>query len=600
MGARPVVRRLRGYRPSLFTFTLALLLASSFLLPHETFAGRDKPPAARLVVTQVPIPPVTIRADASGSTDRDPTPIASYRFDFGDGSPVVTLNPPNAITSHTYAASGTYTVQVTVFDTANLTGTASQSIVVVPENPPVARLSVTQLSAPFFTVSANGSTSTDNDPTPIASYRFDFGDGTPPVTGSASTAQHTYAGQGNYTVKLTATDTGGYVSNTASVTINVVPPPENPPVARLSLTPVGTLGVNADGSASTDTDFTPIASYQFSFGDGTPAVVTNAPTASAQHTYAAAGTYTVTMIVTDTGNLASAPVSSSITVGAVQSGGVAVYAGYYDTHHADYPKPKPNPWKGSPNVVFVGVPDNGTTNGWDTSALRIDNLTGAPLAGVNATVDMGSHHFALWSANTIPAGGTLILAQTGLENFDGSDTSPAGCYNCNPNDCLTKVSSAVPVVHLTIGATTTNYYDPSQILNTKGADAAGCPYTGTRNDESQAWQRLGTSAPAFAQASLDGARGLQMPPEPEAWMSPPFPNPAGRSVTVRFGMPMAGEVRLGVYDVMGRLVRNSVGGNLSAGSYVDVVDVSGLRPGAYFCILWTPSRTLHQAFVIAR
>ena len=33
---------------------------------------------------------------------------------------------------------------------------------------------------------------------------------------------------------------------------------------------------------------------------------------------------------------------------------------------------------------------------------------------------------------------------------------------------------------------------------------------------------------------------------------------------------------------------------------MDVVDVSGLQPGAYFCTLVTPSRTLHQAFVIAR
>jgi type IX secretion system substrate protein len=219
---------------------------------------------------------------------------------------------------------------------------------------------------------------------------------------------------------------------------------------------------------------------------------------------------------------------------------------------------------------------------------------------VNATVDMGSHSFALWTAQTIPTGGTLILAQTGLENFDGSDTSPAGCYSCNPNDCLTKVSSAVPVVHLTVGTTTTNYYDPTQVLNTKGVDAAGCPYTGTRNDESQAWVQLGTTAPAGATATGAGPSGLQLPGETEVWMAPPFPNPAGRTLTIRFGMPAAGPVRLGVYDVAGRLVRGSVDGELSAGSYLDVLDVSGLKPGAYFCTLITPARTVHQTFMIAR
>ena len=599
MGARPVVRRHWGRRFSpLLALFLVVAAAPAFVrVPPVAAAKGDRPPAARISVSQPAIPPLTVRADASASSGRGST-IVSYTFSFGDGTPNVVQQPPNAVATHAYAAAGTYTVRVTVLNGVDLTATASQSIVVLPENPPVARLSVTQLSSPLFTVSANGSASTDGDLTPIASYRFNFGDGTPEVNGSSSTAQHTYAAQGTYTVTLICTDTGGSVSNTASVQVNVTPPPENPPVARLSVTQTGTFSVNADGSASTDSDLTPIASYRFNFGDGTASVVTT--TASAPHTYAAAGTYTVTLVATDTGGNASSPATQAVTVGTISPGGVTVYAGYYDTHHTDNLKPKPNPWRGASNVIFVGTTDPGTTNGWDTSALRIDNQTGAPLAGVNATVDMGTHHFALWSAQTIPAGYSLILAQTGLENFDGSDTSPAGCYSCNPNDCLTKVSSAIPVVHLTIGATTTNYYDPNQILNTKGADAAGCPYTGTRNDESQAWQRLSTTAPTFAGSDGGSIPSLELPPQSDLWMAPPYPNPARRAITVRFGLPAAGEVRLGVYDVTGRLVRNSISSHLGAGDYVDMVDVGGLRPGAYFCTLWTPGRTLHQAFVISR
>ena len=93
-----------------------------------------------------------------------------------------------------------------------------------------------------------------------------------------------------------------------------------------------------------------------------------------------------------------------------------MYAGYYDTHHSGYPKPKPNPWKGASGVVFVGKTDSG--GGWDTSAVRIDNLTSSSVSVV-VTVDMGSDHFALWGTNTIPAGGRLILAQTSGNNFDG-------------------------------------------------------------------------------------------------------------------------------------------------------------------------------------
>src|SRR6185295_18168281 len=51
-------------------------------------------------------------------------------------------------------------------------------------------------------------------------------------------------------------------------------------------------------------------------------VTTNAPKASAQHTYAAAGTYTVSLVVTDTGGNASATVTKSVTLNPVVSGSV--------------------------------------------------------------------------------------------------------------------------------------------------------------------------------------------------------------------------------------------------------------------------------------
>ncbi len=167
---------------------------------------------------------------------------------------------------------------------------------------------------------------------------------------------------------------------------------------------------------------------------------------------------------------------------------IALYAGYYDTHHGSHTKPKPSPWKGSSGVVFLGQSDPG--GGWDTAALRIDNLTGGSIS-VAVTVDIGSKHFALWSTSTILAGGRLIVAQTAKENFDGSDTNPAGCYGCSASKCTSDVRSTVPVVHVTIGSQRFDYYDTAQVLNTRGVDAAGCPYTGTRNDESETWQHVG-------------------------------------------------------------------------------------------------------------
>src|SRR5262249_28731317 len=98
-----------------------------------------------------------------------------------------------------------------------------------------------------------------------------------------------------------------------------------PPTARLSATASAPLTATADGSASTPGDAA-IASYRFDFGDGPTPVTTNAPTATAQHTYAAAGTYTVSLVVTDLNGRSSSPATSSVTVSAPSGGGsIAVY-----------------------------------------------------------------------------------------------------------------------------------------------------------------------------------------------------------------------------------------------------------------------------------
>ena len=107
---------------------------------------------------------------------------------------------------------------------------------------------------------------------------------------------------------------------------------------------------------------------------------------------------------------------------------------------------------------------------------------------------IGSQHWALWGTNTIPVGQSLILAQTGFENFDGSDTNPAGCYGCDPALCTALIKNTIPVVHVTVNGVQTNFSDSLQVLNTRGVDSAGCPDTGditTRSYESQNWVHIG-------------------------------------------------------------------------------------------------------------
>jgi hypothetical protein len=93
-----------------------------------------------------------------------------------------------------------------------------------PNLPPTGILTGTPSSGgPPLVVNFTGAGSTDPDPgDSIASYTFDFGDGSAPVTKSSPTISHTYNAPGVYTAQLTVTDSHGLPNdNTALFVINV-------------------------------------------------------------------------------------------------------------------------------------------------------------------------------------------------------------------------------------------------------------------------------------------------------------------------------------------------------------------------------------------
>ncbi len=89
----------------------------------------DAPPHAALVLSttngQVP-PAALVTADATGSSDADATGIASYTFDFGDGT--VVGPQPASTAQHDYTTTGVRTVTVTVSDTGGATTSAHQVV----------------------------------------------------------------------------------------------------------------------------------------------------------------------------------------------------------------------------------------------------------------------------------------------------------------------------------------------------------------------------------------------------------------------------------------------------------------------------------------
>ena len=69
---------------------------------------------------------------------------------------------------------------------------------------------------------------------------------------------------------------------------------------------------------------------------------------------------------------------------------------------------------------------------------------------------------------------------------------------------------------------------------------------------------------------------------PDAYaLSDVYPNPFNPSATIRFALPEAAEVRLVVYDVVGREVARLVEGKRPAGYHVAHFDGARLASGLY-------------------
>ncbi len=154
------------------------------------------------------------------------------------------------------------------------------------------------------------STSTDADGT-IASMNWDFDDG---ETGTGSPANHTYAAAGTYDVVLTVTDNeGGTDDLTQSVTVEAGP--NTDPIANFTFACSDLDCDFTDGSS--DPDGT-IASRSWDFGDGSAGSTAQSPS----HTFGAAGTYDVTLTITDNRG-GTADVTKSVTVTEPAGGGLS-------------------------------------------------------------------------------------------------------------------------------------------------------------------------------------------------------------------------------------------------------------------------------------
>jgi serine protease len=295
------------------------------IVDHSGGGGTNNPPTANFSFATSGL----TATFTDGSSDSDGS-IASHSWTFGDGGTSTSTNP-----SHTYAAGGTYSVTETVTDNGGATGSVTKSVTVTGSTSNVLQNGVGitisdatvnhqqnwTMSVPagatnlVFTLSGgtgdadlyvkfgSAPTLSSYDCRPYVAGNSENCTFASPSTGTYYVMVNTYAAYSGVTLKGSYTAPGSGGTPTANFTFS-------------------TSGLTANFTDTSTDSGGSIGSHSWTFGDGGTSTAT-----SPSHTYAAAGTYSVTETVTDSVNSSTSSKTSSVTVSASSCGGLVLCSG---------------------------------------------------------------------------------------------------------------------------------------------------------------------------------------------------------------------------------------------------------------------------------
>lgn len=253
---------------------------------------------------------LSVQFSAEGSSDPHGENL-TYQWEFGDSQ---YSGAPNPI--HTYDTLGTYSAVLTVTNASGLAG-SSFVVIEVVNRAPVATISSppTDISRfrgeniSFSSVGSNDSADPAHSGT-IVAYSWDFGDGTSSSEANPSKSYTSVSPNGGFRVALTVTDEDGGQGRT-EIRVNIA---NREPSVAITATPSSgaaplSTTLTAVVTDETSMSINPALTYEWDFGNSTTSNLA-APTPV---TYQTAGTYTVTLVVTDDLG-ASATTSQVVTV----------------------------------------------------------------------------------------------------------------------------------------------------------------------------------------------------------------------------------------------------------------------------------------------
>jgi PKD repeat protein len=302
--------------PNASTVAIRLVPPGVILPPAQT-------PVAQFTVTPTPINfniPVTFDGSTScavplvGGVCQAAIPgtptvdsIVSFAWTFGDG----TTGSGRTVT-HSYAPSSaaSFSATLTVTNDRGLAASATQTVSATASPAPTGDW-VSSPADPvinqdvFFNADAVRAALGHS----IVQYSWNFGDNSADATANGFQVTHKFTQAGNFLVVLSVLDDAGQKTVVPAHTLKIG---NGLPTATLLLTKLGGNSVRADGSNSAAASGFTIVTYRFVWDDNTPDDVGTSP--SVPHTFAAAGSHTVTLFVTDNAGRTAASLPGTITV----------------------------------------------------------------------------------------------------------------------------------------------------------------------------------------------------------------------------------------------------------------------------------------------
>jgi gliding motility-associated-like protein len=212
-------------------------------------------------------------------------PLIAWAWNYGDSNNGTGIN-----STHTYNSRGVYSVSLTVTDENNCSGTANMNNLITATKP-YPNFTVPAVScnhqAVNFTNTSTGTTSSD-----VLTYSWVFGDGSSSTEISPSHAYHTtLTSSVSYDIILSVVDQNGCDSSiTKSTALSI-------PISNFGATETNATcpPFYVQFKDSSYSDPGTITAWYWDFGDNTDPLTQQNPT----HPYFNAGTFGVTLIVTD-------------------------------------------------------------------------------------------------------------------------------------------------------------------------------------------------------------------------------------------------------------------------------------------------------------